>query len=152
MIKWLVEEFKKMLPVALFFLVAFLLVDMTDRLLNKNALTTYSIISCVVEALIMGKIVLLADYLRVINLCSDKPLIYVTIWKSFLYVCCSIVLRSIEHWIGGLTLAEIFAHMQTPLFWLAQAWLAYLFIIFVAYRELISKVGAAKVKQMFFGK
>lgn len=158
--KFLFEEFKKILPVSLFFLVAFLLVDTTEKVVNKNGLNSYNYVSCVIAALIMGKIVLIADYMRLMHLMSDKPLIYVTLWKSFLYVACSIVLRIIEHAIPdlfhGATLSELFAkivaHIERPLFWIAQVWLAYLFIIFVAYRELINKVGPGRVRELFFGK
>jgi len=156
---WCKKEFMRMLPVALFFLVAFSLVDATDRIINKNALDYYSFFSCVIASLIMGKIVLIADYLSISSLFSNKPLLYVTLWKSFLYVCCSMILRLIEHSIpalvAGATFSELYQkiieHIEKPLFWIAQAWLAYLFVIFVGCRELIFSVGSAKVKKLFLG-
>ncbi len=156
---WCKTEFFKILPVSLFFLVAFSLVDATDRIVNKHPITEYSFFSIVVASLIMGKVVLLADYLAIIERYSHKPLIYSTLWKSFLYVFCSILLRLAEHLIPVLYDGESFtmvydkavAHIQNPLFWMAQTWLAYLFIIFVGYRELVYAVGTAKVKKLFFG-
>ena len=147
-----------MLPVALFFLVAFSLVDATDRVINKNALTSYSFFSCVVASLIMGKIVLIADSLKLIKLCEHKPLIWVTLWKSFFYVICSIVLRLVEHSIPAIIegqschqiLTRLQEHIDRPLFWIAQCWLAYLFIIFVGYRELVIAIGWPKFKSLFF--
>ena len=158
-LEWCKKEFIRMLPVALFFLVAFSLVDATDRAFNNKSLTYYSFFSCVVASLIMGKVVLIADALRLMKLFSHKPLIYVTLWKSFIYVACSIIVRLIEHVIpavyDGASWAtiyqEIIAHVDRPLFWIAQTWLAYLFIIFVGYRELVYSVGVGKVKKLFFG-
>lgn len=148
-----------MLPVVLFFLVAFLLVDATREVVDKQALGYYSFFSIVIASLIMGKVVLIADTLSLVELCSHKPLIYTTLWKSFFYVFCSIVLRLIEHVVpaiyDGATGAEIYQeiiqHAQKPLFWIAQMWLAYLFVIFVGYRELVFNVGPAKVRKLFFG-
>ncbi len=148
-----------MVPAALFFFVAFLLVDATDRVINKRELGSYTIFYCLFSGLIMAKVVLIGDLLSVTNRFSHKPLAYITLWKSLIYVLCSIALRLIEHVIPALLhkepihemLQAISMHAKKPLFWLAQAWLAYLFIIFVAYRELITKVGPTKVKKLFFG-
>lgn len=148
-----------MLPVVLFFLVAFSLVDATRQVVDKHVIGYYSYFSILIASLIMGKVVLIADKLSVIELYSKKPLIYATLWKSFFYVFCSIVLRIIEHVIPTVydgadwtvVCREIMRHAQNPLFWIAQMWLAYLFIIFVGYRELIFSVGSAKVRKLFFG-
>ncbi len=148
-----------MLPVVLFFLVAFSLVDATDRIINKDSSELYSFFSCIIASLIMGKIVLITDSLRISSLFSNKPLLYITLWKSFLYVCCSIALRLIEHsipaLIEGVNFSElsqtIIEHIEKPFFGIAQVWLAYLFVIFVGYRELVFSVGSAKVKKLFFG-
>lgn len=155
---WCKKEFIKMLPTIVFFLIAFSLVNATDRAVNKHALTYYSFFSCVIASLIMGKVVLIADSLRIIGLFSHKPLIYATIWKSFLYVVCSIILRLVEHAAPAIYEGatwpmishEIMEHITKPLFWIAQAWLGYLFIIFVSYRELIFAIGKDKVLALFF--
>lgn len=157
---WCKKEFIRMLPVSLFFLVAFSLVDATDRIVNKHSLTTYSFLSCVVDALIMGKIVLIADSLKLIKLCEHKPLVWVTLWKSFFYVICSMVLRLAEHSIPAIVqgqslqqiLMQVQEHVDRPLFWIAQCWLAYLFIIFVGYRELVMAIGTSRFKSLFFKK
>ncbi len=149
-----------MVPAALFFFVAFLLVDATDRVINDKELGTYSIFYCLFSGIIMAKVVLIADLLSLTHRFSHKPLAYITLWKSFVYVLCSILLRLIEHVIPALIHGKnfheiyqaILVHTEKPLFWLAQGWLTYLFIIFVAYRELITKIGPAKVKEFFFGK
>ncbi len=159
LLSWLKKEFIRMLPVALFFLVAFLLVDATDRAINHHEYTYYSFFYCVIASLIMGKVVLIADQFAVIELYSTKPLVYATLWKSFFYVFCSILLRLVEHAIPALWHGESWAmigasiqeHIERPLFWVAQGWLAYLFIIYVGGRELITAIGPKKVWKLFFG-
>lgn len=159
LLAWCKKECRKMLPVVLFFLLAFSLVDITKIVAQQHILGYYSFFSIVIASLIMGKVVLIADELAVIELCENKPLIYATVWKSFFYVFCSIILRLIEHVIPAIyegttwtvVYREIVDHAQNPLFWVAQMWLAYLFVIFVGYRELVFSVGPAKVRKLFFG-
>jgi hypothetical protein len=156
---WIIKEFLKMLPAACFFLVAFSLVDATDRIINKGELSYYSFFSCIAASLIMGKVVLITDSFSIVDLFSNRPLIYVTLWKSFLYVVCSILLRIVEHIIPlfmhiksfGELWQAIVHHTERPFFWLAQCWLGYLFIIFVGYRELVISIGVDKAKNLFFG-
>ncbi len=160
LLEWIKTELVRMLPTIIFFFIAFLLVDITDKTINKNGESTYSVFYCLAAGLIMGKVVLIADKLSLINRFSNKPLAYVTVWKTFVYVSCSILLRLIEHVVpklfDGSSFHEIFQSIlersEKPFFWLAQCWLTYLFIIFVAYRELVFAVGTAKVKTLFFGK
>ena len=160
LLRFLMQEFIKMIPTALFFFVAYLLVDATFAVIKKQELSSYPIFYSLVSGLIMAKVVLIADYISLTNRFSHKPLAYITLWKSFIYVLFSIVLRLFEHVIPALYKGTSFdeiataiaQHATQPIFWVGQCWLAYLFIIFVGYRELITKVGPAKVKTLFFGK
>ena len=143
MLDWCKKEIKHLLPVTIFFLIAFLLMRKTEEIIGVEGLTLYSTVSCFIEALIMAKVVLITDWFAITERFSHKPLIYNTFWKSFLYLVTSILLRIIEGWISH---EKVHSH-----FWIGQLWLAYLLIIFVGYRELISAVGVDKVKQLFFG-
>lgn len=158
--KWFVKEFSEMLPAAIFFFVAFSLVDITEIYIHKNASTTYySFLVVVTSALVMGKVVLISNHLPFISLFSHKPLIYSTLWKTFIYVMCSLVIRFIERLVPfffeGKAWATVSARAVSEVeglpFWLTQTWLIMLFLIFVAYQELICAVGEKKVRQMFFG-
>lgn len=155
---WFLEEVKSIIPAVCFFLVAFTLGDWTDRLMNKDAMTTYSYISIIVAALVMGKVVLISDHMPFINHFANKPLIYNTIWKTLIYVMCAGFFRLLEHAIPAIYHGDgmqavyetMVSHIDRPVFWLAHAWLTALFLIFVAYRELIELVGKDKVYQAFF--
>jgi hypothetical protein len=155
---WFVKEAKEVLPAVLFFLIAFSLGDWTDRVMNKYAMTTYSFFSIIVASLVMGKVVMISDHLPFIALFSHKPLLYDTIWKSFVYVTIASCFRLLEHAIPHIHAGEsvlqvydgLIVHIQRPVFWLAHAWLSALFFVFVAYRELIEAVGRERVYRLFF--
>jgi hypothetical protein len=110
-------------------------------------------------SLVMGKVVLISDRLPLIDWFSGRPLIYVTIWKTCIYVLCSLVIRALERIVPSLLegrgWAEVYPKLieegQGLTFWIAQGWLIVLFLVFVAYRELIRAVGEDKVRKLFFG-
>lgn len=144
----------------LFFFIAFSLVDIGDIVLNKSAETiSYSFLVIFVASLVMAKIVLLSDFLPFINAYSHKPLIYSTVWKTFIYLLCSLVVRGLERLIPQLLeekdlsqalhkMALSFDHLM---FWVSQIWLASILFIFVALRELVNAVGKEKIRKLFFG-
>ena len=80
------EEFFKILPPTIFFFVALHIVMFIRVLmLEGTGLAPSSSISIAVAALILGKAVLLADMVPVINRFPNKPLIYNVAWKTLIY-------------------------------------------------------------------
>jgi hypothetical protein len=158
--QWLRKQLRHMLPPFLFFFVIFTLADITELLRSEEGLATYSrffVIVC--AALVMSKVVLISDYLPCTYIFSKKPLIYNTVWKSFIYLLCTTAVRLLDHAVPlcfeaksfgqiGMHIMEMFKKEQ---FWIVQMWLGLLLFIFVAYRELVSAVGEEKVKKLFFG-
>ena len=159
MINWFRREFWRLVPVVLFFFVAFSLVDLTAFLMHRPEVIYYNFIVIAVAAGVMGKVVLISDHLLFVDLFSHKPLIYSTLWKTFIYTMASLLVRvldrAIPRLIAGEGWEEAFQaiHTQTEHlpFWISQIWLAVLFVVFVAYRELICAVGTDKVRKLFFG-
>ena len=86
------EEFFKILPPTIYFFVALHLVMFIRVLmLEGTGLKPSSSISIAVAALILGKAVLIADMLPMINRFPNKPLIYNIAWKTVIYllaICC----------------------------------------------------------------
>ena len=77
------EEFFKILPPTIFFFVALhLLMFIRVLMLEGTGLAPSSSISIAVAALILGKAVLLADMVPVINRFPNEPLIYNVAWKT----------------------------------------------------------------------
>src|SRR5262249_47668982 len=110
-------------------------------------------------SLVMAKVVILSDLLAITHAFSKKPLIYNTVWKSFIYVTMSFVVRFLERFVPlafeekslGLAFSKVLADYSKVIFWASEAWLCILFIIFVAGRELVTAIGKEKIKKLFFG-
>ena len=91
------EFFKSILPPTIYFFVALHLVMFIRVLmLEGTGLAPSSSISIAVAALILGKAVLLADMLPMINRFPAKPLIYNIAWKTVIYLLISAVIHYLE--------------------------------------------------------
>src|SRR5213080_5596693 len=92
------EEFLALLPPTIFFFVALHIVTFIRVLMLKGTgISPLSSISVAVAALILGKAVLLADMLPMINRFPHKPLIYNVAWKSSIYLVVSLFIHYLEH-------------------------------------------------------
>lgn len=151
------KELYRMIPFFLFFFAIFSLADIV-KILRRDE-TVYSFMTIVISSLLMAKVIILADFLPVIERYSHKPLIYNTCWKTLIYLVCSFFFRVLDRALpllfGGKGIAMVYGgvvHELTHIeFWIPQIWLLLLLFILVAYQELIKAVGVAKVRQLFFG-
>jgi hypothetical protein len=92
--KKLKEEFFKLLPPTIYFFVALHIVAFVRVLmLKRTGVSPSSSVSIAVAALILGKAVLIADMLPVINRFPNKPLIYNVAWKTVIYLLISAVIH-----------------------------------------------------------
>lgn len=159
-LKTLKHEFFQVLPPTVFFLTAFLLIIATQRLIMREyhiPLSGFGM--AVIGALLVGKIVLVADHLPFVNKFPEKPLIYNTAWKTMIYFVAALAVRYLEHVLpllreeGSLAAANrrILEEIIWPHFWLVQMWLLVLFFVYCAMRELVRAVGREKVIAMFVG-
>src|SRR5438034_9829092 len=106
------EEFFKLLPPTTFFFVALHIVAFVRVLMLKGTgISPLSSISVAVAALILGKAVLLADMLPMINRFPHKPLIYSVSWKTLIYLLVATLIHYLERLVdfwrqaGGLVAA-----------------------------------------------
>src|SRR5438270_14083712 len=77
------KEFFELLPPTIFFFVALHIVTFVRVLMLKGTgISPTSSISIAVAALILGKAVLIADMLPMINRFPNKPLFYNVAWKT----------------------------------------------------------------------
>jgi hypothetical protein len=91
------EEFFALLPPTIFFFVALHIVAFVRVLmLEGTGLAPSSSVSIAVASLILGKAVLIADLLPMINRFPNKPLIYNVAWKTVIYLLISAVIHYLE--------------------------------------------------------
>jgi hypothetical protein len=154
------EEFLAMLPPTIFFFVALHIVALVRTLMLKGTgLAPSTSISVAVAALILGKAVLIADMLPIINRYPDKPLIYNVAWKTLIYLLMSGVIHYLERlydfWreAGGFVAGneKLLAEIVWPHFWAIQIMLFVLIAMYCTMHEMVRVIGGDKVRQMFFG-
>ncbi len=155
------HEFITVLPPTLFFLAAFNVISLTNALLLKqHGIDIWSFAAACVGALLVGKVVLVADKLRFVNRFPNKPLIYNTLWKTAIYVAAVFVVRYAEHLApfildyGSVAAAHehLLNEVSWPRFWAIQIWLFVLFFVYSAFRELVREIGRGAVLKLFFGR
>src|SRR5213592_412958 len=154
------EEFFKILPPTIYFFVALHIVAFVRVLmLEKTGIAPSSSISIAVAALILGKAVLIADLLPLINRFPHKPLIYNIAWKTLIYLLLSAVIHYLERLIdfwrktGGFVSGnqKLLSEIVWPHFWAIQLILFVLIAMYCTMHELVRVIGKEKVVRIFFG-
>jgi hypothetical protein len=157
---WIAREFREVLPPAIFFLVGFHMLSLTRSLmLREYGIHPAAAAGATVGALLVAKVVLIADSFAVINRFPARPLMYNVAWKTTIYVLAALVVHYLEHlaplwWrVGDLGTAnrQLLEEIVWPHFWAVQLWLIVLLFVYCAMRELIRAIGPHEVKRMFFG-
>ena len=154
------KEFFELLPPTIFFFVALHIVAFVRVLMLKGTgISPLSSVSIAVAALILGKAVLLADMLPLINRFPNKPLIYNIAWKTVIYLLISAVIHYLERLIdfwrqtGGFVAGnqKLLAEIVWPHFWAIQIILLVLIVMYCTMHELVRVIGKEKVLRIFFG-
>jgi len=144
----------------IFFFVALHIVAFIHVLmLKKTGIAPSSSVSIGVAALILGKAVLIADMLPMINRFPNKPLIYNIAWKTVIYLLISAVIHYLERLVdfwrqaGGLVAGnqKLLAEIIWPHFWAIQIILLVLIVMYCTMHELVRVIGREKVLRIFFG-
>jgi hypothetical protein len=154
------EEFFKLLPPMIFFFVALHIVAFVHVLmLKRTGISPSSSISIAIAALILGKAVLIADMLPMINRFPNKPLIYNVAWKTVVYWLVSVAIhyveRLIEFWrqTGSFVAGnqKLLSEIVWPHFWAIQIILFVLIAAYCMVHELVRVIGKEKAMRIFFG-
>src|SRR5437762_10788150 len=154
------KEFLALLPPTIFFFVALHIVAFIRVLmLRGTGISPLGSVSIAVSALILGKAVLLADMLPLINRFPDKPLIYNVTWKTLIYLLVSALIHYLERLVdfwrqAGSFVAgnqKLLAEIVWPHFWAIQIILFVLIVMYCTMHELVRVIGREKVLRIFFG-
>jgi hypothetical protein len=154
------EEFFKILPPTIYFFVALHIVAFVRVLMLKGTgIAPSSTIKIAVAALILGKAVLLADMLPLINRFPNKPLIYNVAWKTLIYLVIAAIIHYLERLIDfwretGSFVAgneKLLSLIIWPHFWAIQIILLVLIAMYCMVHELVRVIGREKALRIFFG-
>jgi hypothetical protein len=154
------EEFFKLLPPTIYFFVALHIVAFVHVLmLKRTGISPSSSISIAIAALILGKAVLIADMLPLINRFPNKPLIYNVAWKTVIYWLISVAIHYVERLIdfwretGGFVAGneKLLSEIIWPHFWAIQIILFVLIAAYCMVHELVRVIGREKALRIFFG-
>jgi len=153
------HEIREVIPPMIFFLISFHVVVLDRALMAREyGIRLSAVAGATIGALLVAKVVLVADMLPFINRFPGKPLIYNVLWKTGIYVIASMLVHYLEHlvplwWRMGFVAAN--EHLRTemvwPHFWAIQLWLVVLIFVYCMMRELIRVIGRDRVMQVFFG-
>ena len=155
----LIHELRELIPVTLFFFVAFQLLALTESLMLKQyGIHVTTFVAATLMAVIVAKAVVLTDHFDFVNRYPEKPLVYNVLWKTVIYFAVSLLVRYLEHLIDawrkspGFSAANrlLFEEIVWPHFWAVQLWLVVLLLIYCAFRELVRVLGRERIFAMFF--
>jgi hypothetical protein len=115
--------------------------------------------SVTLMALILGKVVLIADLLPFINRYPTKPLIYNVVWKTAIYTLVALLIHYLEQLVDfwrhagslGAGNRTLLAEIVWPHFFAIQILLIVIVFSYCTIRELGRVLGRAKLIEMFFG-
>jgi hypothetical protein len=128
-------------------------------MLKGTGLAPQSSISILVASLILGKSVLIADMLPIINRFPERPLIYNIGWKTLIYLVISAAIHYLENLFdfareaGGIAAgnAKLLSEIVWPHYWAIQIILFVLILAYCTMHELARLIGREKTLRIFLG-
>ena len=92
------EEVVRMLPAVTFFFAAFNLIVLTENLTTEEyGVRSFRFAGAAIGALLVGKVILLVEYLPFAKAFGDRPLIYPTLWRTGIFLLVALVFVYLEH-------------------------------------------------------
>ena len=155
-LKHLVHE---LIPVVGFFFVTFQLLALTEALMLKQyGISVSAFLTATIMALVVGKVVLIADHFPLVNRFPTKPLSYNVLWKTAIYFAALVAFRYAEHlihfWRQTRDVAganrRMIDEVVWPHFWCVQLWLLVLLLEYCTFRELVRALGRERIIRLFF--
>ena len=153
------HEVHELIPVIVFFFITFQLLALTAALmLRQYGISAPVFLSATIMAIVVAKVVLIADHFPLVNRFPEKPLCYNVFWKTAIYFAALVAFRYMEHFIHfwrqtrNVTEANhrMIEEVVWPHFWCLQIWLLTLLLFYCTLRELIRALGRERVIRMFF--
>ena len=154
------HEILEAVPPFIFFVVAFHLLAVTRSLgQSQYGIELQTAMNATIAALVVAKVVLLADLLPFVNRFPDRPLAWNIVWKTLIYLLAAILVVYLERlWefhgeYGSVAAAN--SHMVEELAWphfvAEMIWMTVLFLLYCTLRELTRALGSKRMRALFLG-
>lgn len=156
---FLVHEFKLILPPTIYFFCAFNVIVFTTNLLVLHYWFALShFLFATTMALIVGKVILVTHRFAFLERFRDAPLVWPILFKTVFYTVVVALVRLLEVFIrvvrdergmrvGFDAAVDAFTWER---FTVIQTWLFVCFLIYVAFRELATRLGAGELMHLWF--
>lgn len=160
--EWAVEEIKRFLLIAVYLWILLTLFVLQETLILARAnidqnFTPFGF--AIINALILAKVVLIAEDLHFAQRLNDWPLIYPTLYKSVAFGILCIAFYILEEVLVGLWHGKVLAESLPPIaqrgikgIVLAATTLTVEFIPLFAVRELGRVLGSRQLRTLFFAR
>jgi hypothetical protein len=157
----LLHEFRQVLPPTIFFFVGFNLILFTKRLILEDYLIQYTgFFIATTAALIVGKVVLVADKMPFLRRFDHAPLVRPILFKAVVYTLLVAVARLIEAFIhyvlegGAVGHGGFLEHQLGSFSWdrfiAIQLWVFALFLVYVTANEINARLGYGELFKILF--
>lgn len=155
------KVFLEILPAFLFFFVMFHILSVSRALiLKQHGIVAPASAIATVGALIIAKVVLVADRIPFLNLYPRKPLIYNVVLKTIVFsiftgiffVLEELIRTAIKQGAFSGAWAHLCVEYNWEAFWMRQLWVSILILFYCATVALVRTLGPARVKDIFLGK
>jgi len=158
---FLLHELREVLPPTIFFFLGFNLILFTKRLILADYLIQFAgFFIATMSALVVGKVVLVADKLPLLRRFDHQPLAAPILIKTVIYSLLVFVARLLEAFVhyaieGGVIGHGGFIEHQLGIFsWhqfiAAQMWIFVLFLVYVTASEINTLFGDGELFKIFF--
>ena len=155
------HEFRQMLPPTLFFFIGFNLILFTKRLILEDYLIQFTgFLLATVSALVVGKVVLVAEVMPLLRRFDGEPLAKPILFKTVIYTLLVFVARLLEAFIhyvagGGAVgrggfIEEQLGSFSWHRFIAIQLWVFALFLVYVTASEINALLGYGELFKIFF--
>jgi len=135
---FLKKEFFSVLPPVIYFFVSFNIIGITTSILLKEYSASATLhLTPTINALIIGKVVLVVDEIKYVRWFDSKPLAYPVFFRSVIYTLCIFLFIVLEHW----ALSEEIHWLRTAI---SQFWIFVLFLVYFAFKGLIVAFGLSR--------
>ena len=148
-----------LLPPTLYFIITFNLISFSTNLAVRSVwFELHSIILSTTTALVVAKVVLVVDRVRIIDRYRGAPLILPILYKSVFYSFVVLVVRIVEKVVDFAFEAhgfgDVFQTLMREFTWhrfaAVQIWIFLSFLVYVSASELNALVGEGQLARLFF--